>query len=81
MIPFDALMKFSIANWAEVNWVPIGLLQMVCTHHEALIVDAVTVTEHVAELVPAVGEVGVKTVLNGPTCWPADGNLYPVRFA
>jgi len=26
------------------------------------------------DLVPALQEVGIKTVLNGPTCWPADGN-------
>jgi len=26
------------------------------------------------ELVPAIQEIGIKTVLNGPTCWPADGN-------
>lgn len=25
-------------------------------------------------LVPAIEEIGIKTVLNGPTCWPADGN-------
>jgi len=30
--------------------------------------------EHAFELVPAIQEIGIKTVLNGPTCWPADGN-------
>lgn len=25
-------------------------------------------------LVPAIEEIGIKMVLNGPTCWPADGN-------
>jgi dimethylglycine dehydrogenase len=25
-------------------------------------------------VVPAIGDTGLKTVLNGPTCWPADGN-------
>jgi len=30
--------------------------------------------EAAASLVPAVETTGIKTVLNGPTCWPADGN-------
>lgn len=30
--------------------------------------------EHAFELVPSIQEIGIKTVLNGPTCWPADGN-------
>jgi len=30
--------------------------------------------EHAFDLVPALQEIGIKTVLNGPTCWPADGN-------
>lgn len=30
--------------------------------------------ERAMEVLPQVGEVGMKTVLNGPTMWPADGN-------
>jgi dimethylglycine dehydrogenase len=30
--------------------------------------------ERAMELVPCTGEVGLKTVLNGPTMWPADGS-------
>jgi len=30
--------------------------------------------ERAMEIVPSIGEVGMATVLNGPTCWPADGN-------
>jgi len=30
--------------------------------------------EAAMKLVPAIEPVGIKTVLNGPTCWPADGN-------
>eukprot|EP00406_Dinophysis_acuminata_P081401 CAMPEP_0179262482 /NCGR_PEP_ID=MMETSP0797-20121207/27388_1 /TAXON_ID=47934 /ORGANISM="Dinophysis acuminata, Strain DAEP01" /LENGTH=662 /DNA_ID=CAMNT_0020970615 /DNA_START=12 /DNA_END=2000 /DNA_ORIENTATION=- len=30
--------------------------------------------ERCSEILPALGEAGLKTVLNGPTCWPADGN-------
>merc|ERR1719191_1035887 len=30
--------------------------------------------EHAFNLVPAIEEIGIKTVLNGPTCWPSDGN-------
>lgn len=30
--------------------------------------------EYASALVPAITEVGIKQVLNGPTCWPADGN-------
>eukprot|EP00931_Biecheleriopsis_adriatica_P056226 TRINITY_DN33309_c0_g1_i1.p1 TRINITY_DN33309_c0_g1~~TRINITY_DN33309_c0_g1_i1.p1 ORF type:complete len:882 (-),score=165.44 TRINITY_DN33309_c0_g1_i1:45-2690(-) len=30
--------------------------------------------ERAMEILPQVGEVGMKTVLNGPTMWPADGN-------
>jgi len=29
--------------------------------------------ERAMELVPPVGSVGIKSVINGPTCWPADG--------
>lgn len=31
--------------------------------------------EHAFNLVPAIEEIGIKTVLNGPTCWPADGSM------
>jgi dimethylglycine dehydrogenase len=30
--------------------------------------------EHAFNLVPAIETIGIKTVLNGPTCWPSDGN-------
>eukprot|EP00419_Tripos_fusus_P066818 CAMPEP_0172928638 /NCGR_PEP_ID=MMETSP1075-20121228/218076_1 /TAXON_ID=2916 /ORGANISM="Ceratium fusus, Strain PA161109" /LENGTH=561 /DNA_ID=CAMNT_0013789925 /DNA_START=84 /DNA_END=1767 /DNA_ORIENTATION=+ len=30
--------------------------------------------EFATRLVPAIESTGIKTVLNGPTCWPADGN-------
>jgi len=30
--------------------------------------------EHAFNLIPCIEEIGIKTVLNGPTCWPADGN-------
>jgi len=30
--------------------------------------------EFATSLVPAIESTGIKTVLNGPTCWPADGN-------
>lgn len=30
--------------------------------------------EAATSLVPAIETTGIKTVLNGPTCWPADGN-------
>jgi len=30
--------------------------------------------ERAAEIVPQVASVGIKSVVNGPTCWPADGN-------
>jgi dimethylglycine dehydrogenase len=30
--------------------------------------------EYATQLVPVVETTGIKTVLNGPTCWPADGN-------
>ena len=30
--------------------------------------------EHAAQVIPEIGTSGIKTVLNGPTCWPADGN-------
>ena len=51
VIPFDALVKLSVANWAEVDWVAIGLLQVVCSFHQALVPCAVRKTEHMAELV------------------------------
>jgi dimethylglycine dehydrogenase len=30
--------------------------------------------ERAMEVVPVTGETGIKTILCGPTCWPADGN-------
>lgn len=51
MVKTEALPELSIANWAEVNWISIGLFQMVGSHHEALIENAVTVAKHVSDFV------------------------------
>jgi len=51
VVETKAFPEFSIANWAEVDWISIGLFQMVGSHHEALIEDAVTVTKHMSDLV------------------------------
>lgn len=51
MVEFEALPDLAVAGGAEVQWTPVGLLQVVDTHHEALVQCAVTETEHMAELV------------------------------
>lgn len=51
VIEFEALPNLSIACRAEVHWAPVGLLEMVDTHHEALVKCAVAQAKHVAEFV------------------------------
>ena len=51
MIELEAFPDLSVASWAEVEWAPVRLLQVVDAHHEALVKGAVTEAEHVTELV------------------------------
>lgn len=30
--------------------------------------------ERASELIPQLESAGIKNIVNGPTCWPADGN-------
>ena len=49
MVKLEALPNFSVASWAEVKWAAVRLLEMVNTHHQALVESAVSETEHVTE--------------------------------
>ena len=51
MVPLDALMQLSVANWTKVNWVTICLLKMVGALHQALVPSAVPKAEHMAKFV------------------------------
>jgi hypothetical protein len=43
-------MKFSVTDRAVINWMTIGLLQMVRSFHQTFIPSAVAHTEHVTQL-------------------------------
>lgn len=49
MLEVEAFVQFSIANGAEVERISISLLETHGAHHEALVVDAMAKSKHVAE--------------------------------
>lgn len=53
VLKVDALVQLPVANSAELKWVTVSLLEVVRAHHQALVVDAVRQSEHVAQFVSA----------------------------
>lgn len=50
MIEFEALPYFTVAGWTEVEGTAIRLLQVIDTHHEALVQSAMPESKHMAKL-------------------------------
>ena len=51
MIPFDALVKFSVTNWTEIAGMSISLIQVVRAFHKALIPSTMAKSKHVTKFV------------------------------
>jgi len=65
----EDLMEISPKDWK-------GTMPPELTYHlfEGDIERIMHSMEYAFNLVPAIETIGIKTVLNGPTCWPSDGN-------
>lgn len=49
VIELEAFPDLSVAGWAEVEWAPVRLLQVVDAHHQALVQGAVSKAKHMAK--------------------------------
>ena len=50
MLKVNALVKFTVTHRAELQRVAIRLFEVVCAHHQALVVDAMLQAEHMTQL-------------------------------